>query len=124
VLRDEAAAPVEIAASLGAGLLADMGAAVAVGPGVDLSLAQGALALPNATTRDSADYLAATSAVQGASTLIATRLDAADATLPGIPLTTPTALAAATDAAGQLAALSTARGFVLRAQANLQTAST
>jgi hypothetical protein len=118
VLRDEAEAVVEMALSLGANALADLSAADGFGA-VDLSGSLGALAADGAGTPGTGAYGAATGSLLMASGAIEGGMTQAGAALVAAPLGTPDGLYGAAGAAGQLAALAGARGYVRRAQANL-----
>jgi hypothetical protein len=136
VLRDEASALVETAISLAGSVLSDIGSAVMSGfdlGGVDLGGAQSALSAPGAMTRGTGAYglassslAAAQSAIGGGIAGAGGSLGAASSTLSATtdPLAGAGALAGATSAAGQLGALSTARGYIGRAAVNLANAGT
>ncbi len=124
VLRDEAEALVEAAASLAADVLGDLTAAAGVGSGVDFSGALGALGAPDAMTLGSAAYGAGVSAVSGAAAQLTAGMTAAEAGLVAAVPDQVAGLGQAAVACGQLAALTQARGFVQRVQVNLQNAST
>ncbi|MCW3477649.1 hypothetical protein [Limobrevibacterium gyesilva] len=120
VLRDEAEALVEAGVSLAAGVLGDLAAADGLGGVVDMA----ALAVPGAATRGTAAYDSAVRSVDGASTQIDGSMTAADGQMAAASLDGPSGLAQASGAAGELAGLAQARGYVRRAQANLRNAST
>lgn len=134
VLRDEASALIETAVSLAGSVLADVGAAAGLAAsGIDLSGPQTALADPLAMTRDTGAYnqasvsLAATqSAMDGSITGEGATLARAGTTLSitSDPVAGSAALTSATGAAGQLGALTAARGYVGRAAVNLANAGT
>jgi hypothetical protein len=121
VLRDEVAALVDGTLSLAADALADVSAADAQGSGVDLSGAMAAVGLTDAGSANTQDHGAAMAqlgwALDGAGAGIGSaeaRLGAAPADVAGFSV--------ASDAAGQLAALVMAQGYLRRAQANLAAA--
>ena len=133
VLRDEASALIEAAVSLGADVLADAGTALAQAApaGIDLTQAQAALAASQATVRGTSAYTAAQATLGTALASLEGALGQAEAALPGLAAFAPgtasagvSSLAAATRSARQLGTLTTARGYLARASANLQNAST
>jgi hypothetical protein len=134
VLRDEAGAIIDTALSLATSVLADVGAAAAQGlGGVDLTAAQSAIAAPGAITLGTSAYSGAVSSLGSAQSQIATGLastglllDSASTVLrtTNDPVTGTASLQSATSAAGRLGALSSMRGYVGRAVANLDHAST
>ena len=134
VLRDEAAALVETALSLAGSIGGDLAAAAGKAVSwIDFSAAQSAIAVPGSTTVGTASYgnaLSALSAAQSSSDaslpVFGSALDAASAILrtTNSPLTGAIALGTATSAAGQLAGVAAARGYVGRAALNLANAST
>jgi hypothetical protein len=136
VLRDEASALIDTAISLAGSVLSDIGSALMSGfdlGGVDLGGAQSTLSAQAAMTRGTGAYglassslAAAQSAIGGGIAGAGSLLGAASSTLSATtdPLTGAGALAGATSAAGQLGALSTARGYVGRAAVNLANAGT
>jgi len=133
VLRDEAQALASAAVSLAVAAVADVAAAAdyAGGAGVDLSAAGTAVAIPGATALGGAAYAGAVTAVGAAQAQLSGGIAGADASLGASALagaaTAPDAVAAlggATQSAGQLAALTTAQGYVNRTAVNLQNAST
>ncbi len=133
VLRDEASALIQAAVSLGADVLADAGTALAQAApaGIDLTQAQAALAVSQATVRGTSAYTAAQTAVSTALWSLDGALGQAEAALPGLAAFAPGAasggvsgLTTAVDSAQRLGALTTARGYLARAGVNLQNAST
>ena len=123
VLRDEAEGLVETALSLGASLLHDVATADGLGSGVSLGGPLTALAVPGASTLGTSAYSTAQGSLAAASGQISTQASAADAQLGQATLDSPLALTQATANAGQLAALTNARGYVQRAVVNLTNAS-
>jgi len=124
VLRDEAEALLTAAVSLAADALSDLTAAAGLDSGVDLSAPLAALASPGATTLGSAAYGTAVGAVSGASTQIDGSMTTQEGLVNANTPDTAEGLTQATSSAGTLAALAGARGYVQRAAANLQNAST
>ena len=134
VLRDEAAALVETALSLAGSVAADLAAAAGQAlSGIDFSAAQVAIAAPGSATVGTASYSQAFNALSAAQSssnarlpITGSALDAASAILGTTtnPLVGVTALGSATSAAGQLAGVAVARGYVGRAALNLANAST
>jgi hypothetical protein len=134
VLRDEAGALIEAAASSATSVVADIGlaAGMALGAGVDLSGPQASITAPNALTRGTSAYGAAqASLLAGRSTLdssignVGASLTSAAQSVGGAQ-TALDAIAGinnASTSAGQLGALTTARAYVGRAAANLANAS-
>lgn len=132
VLRDEASFLEQAALSLAASVLSDAASAseAALGSDVDLSSLQDTLGVPDATQRGAAGYASAQLSLQGAQTTLDNSITSAELSLASAdPLGTaaPNAaiagLLSATDTAGQLGALTTARAYVDRAAVNLANAS-
>jgi hypothetical protein len=113
VLLDQTQAIAQATAPLASSLLADLGAAGAV----DTSAAQAALAQPGATTRGTAAYGAALGAVAAAQAAAAAGVASAGGAL--LAAGDPVSAAAA---AGTLAQMADANGFLSRAAANLANA--
>ena len=124
VLRDEAEALVEAVASLAADALGDLAAAAGMQSGVDFSGAAAALGAPDATTQGSAAYGAAVSSLGGASAQIDASMATQETALNAATPDTAAGLTQATGAAGSLASLAGAQGYVQRALTNLQNAGT
>jgi hypothetical protein len=120
VLRDEASALLGAATSLLVAGTQDL--AAAAGFGTDMGAAQTALAAPGATTLGTASYGAAVGAVGGAGSQIAASISTAQAglTVPATAADFPATVAAA----GQVAQLTVAQGYVARAATNLANADT
>jgi hypothetical protein len=114
VLADPAVVATNIAASLGATVQSDL---LAANAGTDTTAAQAALAAPGATTLGTANYDSAVSSVTAAQGQVAAGMTSANASL----LTAADPVSAAT-AAGQLAQLADAQGYLGRAAANLANA--
>jgi hypothetical protein len=99
--------------------------------GVDLSPAQAALGAPGATVRGTAAYTTAQASLSAAQSSMDASIGAADTALAGVDLANVTSpdlgasrLLEATDLAGQLGAVASARSYVARAAVNLTNAST
>jgi hypothetical protein len=118
VLRDEAEAIAAAVLDLAASVLADLTAAAGFGTAVDLTAATAALGVGGAATAGTAAYAKASSAIAGASASIEGGIGSSEAVLLGAG--DP---AAAADAAGTLAGLVGARGYVQRAASNIANAS-
>ena len=124
VLRDEAEGLVETTASLAASALGDLATAEGLGSGISLAGALTALGVAGATTQGTGAYGAAAGSVRGASGQLGAAMTGADQAVAGASVTSADGIVTATQAAGSLAALSAARGYVMRAQVNLGNAST
>jgi hypothetical protein len=124
VLRDEATALLSGTASLAVDALGDLSLAVNAGSAVDLSGALAALAMPGAETVGTAAYGGAVLSVGGAGAQIAAGVSAGEAALAATSLSDAAGLGQAGAVCGNLAALTNARGYVMRTQMNLQNAST
>ena len=133
VIRDEASALIETAASLAISTLADVSSAVALAAAgnVDLSNAQSALATSGAITSGTAAFSSAQSSISGAQVDLATGLAASTASLSIANLDSASTADAgiasmrqATDAAGQLSQITQARSYIGRAAINRANAST
>ena len=133
VLRDEAAALLSTVVSLADSLVSDLTAAAsaATGGGVDLTAALSTVSAPDATSWGSSGYMAAQTSLGGAQATLSQSLGTAEAALAGSgfgSVSSPSAgvasLNAATSAAQQLGALTTARAYVGRASLNLANAGT
>jgi hypothetical protein len=92
--------------------------------GIDLSAPLAALGATDATTRGSAAYGGAVASLSDASTQIDASMATQETALNAAAPDTAAGLTQATGAAGGLAGLSGARGYVQRALANLQNAGT
>jgi hypothetical protein len=121
VLRDEAEAVVEAGLSLAEGVLGDLVAAAGV---MDVSAAVAALALPGSWTRGTAAYDQSVRAAGDASAGLDGAVSSADGRMGQAAIDGPAGLSGAVGSAGALAGLTQARGYVMRAQTNLQNAST
>ncbi len=124
VLRDEAEALVETVVSLAADALNDLASADAMGSGIDFSAPVAGLGASDATTRGSAAYGGAVSSLNDASAQIGASMTTQETALNAAEPDTAAGLTQATGAAGNLAGLSGARGYVQRALVNLQNAGT
>ena len=124
VVRDEAAALVEGVVSLASSVLGDLGSAQALGCGVALDVTIGSLGCGQATQPGSRAYVGASLALASASAKVDTSIAGTEAQLNNASVSEPEGLNATTGLAGQLAALTVARGYVRRAGANLASADT
>jgi hypothetical protein len=124
VVRDEAAALVECAVSLATSVLGDLGAAQALGCGVVLDTAIGSIGVTQATQPGSSAYVGASAALAGASRQVDAGIAETQGQLSVASVSDAARLNATADLAGQLAALTAARGYVRRAGANLAYADT
>lgn len=124
VVRDEAAAVVLATVSLATSLLGDLTTAQGLGSGVALDAAIGLLASTQATQPGSSAYAGANAALAGASQQIGAGIAETGAQLTTAPVSNAAGLGTAAGLAGQLAALTAARGYVGRAAANLANADT
>lgn len=124
VVRDEAAALLEGVVSLASSVLSDLGSAQALGCGIALDVAIGSLGYGQATQPGSRAYVDASSALASASGKMDTSIAGTEAQLDNASISDPDGLNATTGLAGQLAALTVARGYVRRAGANLASADT
>ena len=134
VLSDEAEAAIDPVTSVAAQALSDLGAAagLAKGAGIDLSGVQTALTAPGATISNTLAYAAAQSMVDRAQMLVGNGIAGAEAQLVPIATAIPlgpgsaaagiAALGSATIVAGQLGALTAAKGYVGRTATNLANA--
>ena len=134
VLRDEASELIESALSVAGSVLADVHSAVSQTLGsIDLGQTQLDINAPNATTRGTAAFSRASASLNASRQAIeiglaetGETLDLARFTLGGTtdaPVSS-SALLGATEAAGRLSALATARAYLGRASTNLENAST
>ena len=124
VVRDEAAALMETAVSLTTSVLGDLASAQGLGSGVAFGAAVGSLASTQATQPGSSAYAGATAALAGASQQIGTAIAGTEGQLGTALVSDAAGLDTTTSLAGQLAALTAARGYVGRAGANLANADT
>jgi hypothetical protein len=131
VIRDDSAAPDQLALDLGASLAGDIGAAIAGGGGSvagALANVQATLQLIGPILPGSAAVRAAWNAVSGAQGVVASAQAAAAAQVAGVggraaglstPVSTMTDLASAATQTGQLAQAATAGAYLGRMAANL-----
>jgi hypothetical protein len=133
VVRDEASAVIGAAVGLAGSLIGDVSTASGLlgSGGVDLGALQAAIGVSGATTAGTAAFAAATSAFGAAGGAIDGAMRGAEAALvpsalfgAGTADAGVAALGAATGTAQTMAALSAARGYVLRGARNLADAST
>jgi len=122
VLRDEAAAVLEAAPGLAAGVLGDISAAI--GLGADLAAIAVTLSRPDAITRGTAAHGSASAGLAAARAELSATIAAWDAALAVPQKEAAAGLNAATDAMGMLARLTDARAHAGRAAANLAAAET
>ena len=120
VLRDEAEAVVETGLSLAAGVLADVATAAGLDTGIDFAPTQALLDESGAGRFGTMARGQALGALRGGEAGVLGGLAVSGAALLGADLGTASGLRGATAQAGQLAALSAARGPVGRARANLE----
>jgi len=133
VLRDEAAALIETAATLATQVVTDLAVAAAqsLPLGVDLSSVQAALSAPSATILGSSAFTTALAGLQIAQASTGSTIGSAEAALgasvlpsTGSAAEAVSALPLATGAAQTLAGLTVANSYLGRAFANLTSAST
>ncbi len=133
VLRDEAAALMPTAISLTNLLMDDVGIAgnLAAGAAIDLSHVQTACSVPGASMRGSAAYNVAQATLVEAQATLNSAVTGAEAAFVasdrwpvGSASQTASSLCAATNVAGQLSALTTARSYIARASVSMTHAST
>ncbi len=123
VIRDEASALIETAASLATAALADVSSALASAAvaNIDLSGTQSAIAASGATTSGTAAFTAAQSSLAGVQTELDSSLAASETLLSTVGIT---GITQATNAAGLLSQITQARSYLGRAIVNLANAST
>ncbi|MDR3663153.1 MAG: hypothetical protein P4L86_22685, partial [Mycobacterium sp.] len=124
VVRDETAAAVEATVSLATCVLDDLASAQNLGSTVGLNGTMGSLAPMQATQPGSGAYAGASAALAGASQQINTGIAGTEEQLGSASVSDAAGLDTTTNLAGQLAALTAARGYVGRAVANLANADT
>jgi hypothetical protein len=124
VVRDETAAAVETAVSVATSVLGDLASAQGLGSGVAFGAAISSLGSAQATQPGSSAYAGASAAVAGVSQQIDTGIAATEGQLGTASVSGAKGLSSTVGLAGQLAALTTARGYVGRAKANLANADT
>jgi hypothetical protein len=133
VLRDEASSGSEVVASLASGLVSDAASAViqAASVGIDISPIEAILSAPGVTTRNSTNFVGAQRSLASSRSVISGAMGSAESSLAGLDFgRTGSAddginrLTAALGASNQLAALSTANGYLGRAAINLDNTST
>lgn len=122
VLRDEAAAVVDMPVGLAESLLADIGLAAAAG--ASMAGVMQALAAPGATTRETAAHANASTRLARVRGEISSAIAMQDETMPLDGITDAATLDAASAAMQRLAELNTARAHAGRAAVNLMNAST
>ena len=128
VLRDEASALAQLAVPLATAVAADADAASteALGSNVDLSFLRNPLTAEGATQRGSANFALAQAQLLGAQATLNGSIEATESSLAvadplrvNRPDSAVAGLLSATDLAGQLNALATARAYINRATFNL-----
>lgn len=124
VVRDETAAVAAASMSLATSVLSDLGVAQSLGSAAMLGGAIDSLASAQSTQPGSSAYASASAALAGASQQIDTGIAGTEEQLNTASVSNATDLNTNTDLAGQLAALTAARGYVGRAVANLANADT
>jgi hypothetical protein len=124
VVRDETAVAAEATVSLATSVLGDLASAQNLGSAVVLGGAIGALAPTQATQPGSSAYAGASAALARASQQIDTGIAGTEGHLGTASVSDAVGLDTTTNFAGQLAALTAARGYVGRAVANLANADT
>ncbi len=124
VLRDETAAAVEAVVSLATSVLGDLTAAQGLGCGVALGAAIGSFGTSQATQPGSGAYVGARAALAAASQQIDSGIAATEGQLGAVSVSDAAGLDSTAGLAGQLAAMTAARGYVNRAGANLANADT
>ncbi len=124
VVRDETAAAVGATVSLVTSVLNDLASAQNLGSTVAFSGAIGSLVPTQATQPGSSSYAGASAALAGASQQIDAGIAGTDEQLGIASVSDASGLDTTTNLAGQLAALTAARGYVGRAVANLANADT
>jgi len=119
VLRDECAAAAQVVISATEAVLADLTSAEDFACGIDLSGAIAAAGTDGAGTRGTDGYAAATGMLRSTSASVDSQIANAEAAI-----VSAADLGEATSAAHTLASTVAARGYILRAQANLADAGT
>lgn len=118
VVRDEVEAIIETVLSTAETVLADLASANSIGAGIDLNSAMTAIAETGAATYGTVANLNARSSLAGANSAIDNGISDQQAVLTSTSMNTAEEVVNGTNAAGQLASLTSAQGYVRRAQVN------
>ena len=124
VLRDETATFAVAEQPLAAQVLGDVSTAAGLNIGIDLSAALSLTAVSGAVTLGTDANGQASASLQAANLRLESAIQAQQADLQAAGPITAQTVTANTDYAGNLAALTAARGFLRRALANIQSAGT
>ena len=124
VVRDETAVAVETTVSLAASVMSDLAAAQGLNCGVALDTVIGSLGTTRATQPGSGTYLTTVTALAEMSQQIDTDIAQTEGQLGTASVSDAAGLDLIASLTGQLAALTTARGYVCRARVNLASANT
>jgi guanyl-specific ribonuclease Sa len=120
VARDEVEAIVETVLSTAETVLADLASASSIGVGIDFNSAMTAIGEIGAATFGTAANINARSSLAGANSAIEHGIANQQAILTGTPFNSARDIVNWTNAAGQLASFTSARGYVRRAQVNTE----
>ncbi len=120
VARDEVEGILETALSAAEAVLTDLAGANAVGSTVQLDAAMTAVSAAGASTFGTAANLRARASLADANSSIETRISAQYSALNGSPMASGDDIINRTNAAEELARLSSARGYIQRAQVNTE----
>lgn len=120
VARDEVEAIVDGVLSTAETVLSDLASAEAIGTGVDLNNAMAAISTAGATTFGTVANVQARASLVDANSSIAARISDQQLVLASTPMVSGDSITANTNAAGQLAALTSAQGYVRRAQVSTE----
>ncbi len=120
VARDEVEAVIETVLSTAEAVLADLASANSIGAGIDLSSAMAAIAETGAATFGTIANLNARSSLTGANNAIDSGISGQQAVLTSTPMNSAENVVSNTTAAGQLASLTSAQGYVRRAEVNTE----
>lgn len=120
VARDEVEGILETVLSTAETVLTDLADANSIGPGVDLEAAMAAISAAGASTFGTAANVRARASLADAGASIESGISAQQAALNAFPLSSSGDIINGARAAEQLARLSSARGYVRRAQVNTE----
>lgn len=120
VARDEVEAIVDGVLSTAETVLSDLASAEAIGTGVDLTNAMAAISTAGATTFGTVANVQARASLADANSSIAAGISDQQLVLASTPMVSGDSITANTNAAGQLAALTSAQGYVRRAQVSTE----
>ena len=120
VARDEVEAIVDGVLSTAETVLSDLASAEAIGTGVDLNNAMAAISTAGATTFGTVANVQARASLVDANSSIAAGISDQQLVLASTPMVSGDSITANTNAAGQLAALTSAQGYVRRAQVSTE----